>query len=90
MITACAVMFYYLLALVFYFVWSLYERSPPKSVYISFITIILVTLIAIIVAAFFVNSISIMSTFSIATLIPLGCVILFGWTQFYYRYRKRY
>lgn len=90
MITACAVMFYYLLALVFYFVWSLYDKAPPKAVYISLISIILATLIAIIVAAFFVNSISIMATFSIATLIPLGCVIIFGWIQFYYRYKKRY
>lgn len=89
-IIACGIMFYFLLGLALYYLLTRYNMAPPKWVYYVFISIVIATLLGIIIAAFFINFMSIMATFSVAMLIPISLVVIFGWSQFYYRYHQRF
>ena len=89
-IIAIAAIFYFILALSFYYVYTTFKRAIPKWVYIAYGAVLMATFMGVIVGAFFVNSISIMTTFSIAVLTPIGALLAFGWVQFYRRHLNRF
>lgn len=89
-IIVCGVIFYFILGLTFYYFFTLYNKSLPQWVYYSLAGIIGATFIAIIITTFFIKSVSIFVTFSIAVLLPIGGVVAFGLSQFYYRYYRRF
>lgn len=89
-IIACGVMFYFILGLVLYYLFVSFNKALPRWVYYTFASVVGVTLLAVIIAAPLISATSIMATFSIAALVPLGGGVLFGWVQFYYRYLYRF
>lgn len=83
-------MFYFIMGLTFYYFFISYNKALPKWVYYLIAGIIGATFVAIILATFFMQSVSIFTTFSIAMLLPIAGVVAFGWSQFYYRHLRRF